>query len=167
MLRLDDPIWKTLKGGYRVPYDASPVLKQMAVGENIESCWSELWNELHHQGDVGEASYAAVPQLAEIFTVRSRDWNLFALVAVIEIERHDHGNPPIPEWITADYAAGLDRIMRMAAADLPSCTKGPELEAALSLIAAAKGDLGRAQLVSSSDDEIEEILRDYFGFNAT
>jgi hypothetical protein len=24
--------------------------------------WDELWNELHHQRDVGEASYAAVPR---------------------------------------------------------------------------------------------------------
>jgi len=164
MVSVDDPIWPTLKGGYRTPYDASTVLKQIAGGDDLEACWSELWNNLHHQGDVGEASYAAVPQLAEIFASRSRDWNLYALIAVIEMERHYHDNPPIPEWIAAEYTEAMHRIVRMAAADLPSCARGPDLEAALGVIAAAKGDLGRAQLILSGDDEIEEILRDYLGY---
>lgn len=163
MLCLDDPIWQTLKGGYRIPYDASTPLKQMVAGRDIEACWTELWENLHHQGDVGEASYAAVPQLVEIFWSRSRDWNLYALIAVIEMERHDHDNPPLPEWIVADYATALHRMAQMAATDLPSCERGPDLEAALGAVAVAKGDIGRAQLILSSDDQIEEILRDYLG----
>jgi hypothetical protein len=30
-----------------------------------EADWNILWDDLHHQGDVGEASYAVVPYLAE------------------------------------------------------------------------------------------------------
>ena len=164
MLSLNDPIWPTLRGGYRTPYDASPVLKRMAAGDDIDGCWAELWEELHHQGDVGEASYAAVPQLAEIFVSRSRGWNFYGLIGVIEMERHRHDNPPIPEWIAENYRAALDRVVEMAATDLPSCAKGPDFETALGVIAAAKGDLGRAQLILSDDDQIAEILRDYLGY---
>jgi hypothetical protein len=61
MLPLDDPRWKILTGGYRVPYDVSvPLGKLFEQGESKE-LWDELWQELHHQGDIGPASYAAVP----------------------------------------------------------------------------------------------------------
>jgi hypothetical protein len=77
MLSLTDPIWRELQGGYRTPYDASKPLAQMERGESV---WDELWNELHHQGDIGVASYAAIPQLVRIAEAqRKLDWNLYAL----------------------------------------------------------------------------------------
>lgn len=86
MPALDDPGWQQLHGGYRRPYDVSPVLVRLAAGEDT---WPELWENLHHQGDVGEASYAAVPHLVRIVKDSGRrDWNLYGLVALIEIERH-------------------------------------------------------------------------------
>jgi len=60
MLSLTDPRWRTLKGGYRTLYDASGALSRLAQGYDV---WEELWDKLQHQGDVGEASYAAVPHL--------------------------------------------------------------------------------------------------------
>jgi hypothetical protein len=56
-MSLDDLRWQELHGGYRVPFDASELLRRLEQGQDI---WDELWQELHHQGDVGEASYAAV-----------------------------------------------------------------------------------------------------------
>lgn len=44
MLSLDDPRWKHLQGGDRVPYDASVALARLARGEDV---WDELWQELH------------------------------------------------------------------------------------------------------------------------
>jgi transposase len=94
MLSLTDTIWRELEGGYRVPYDASKALARMEGGE---SAWDELWNELHHQGDVGVASYAAIPQIVRIYEARrGSDWNLYALAATIEIERHRKTNPLLP-----------------------------------------------------------------------
>jgi hypothetical protein len=63
MLALDDRKWKELLGGYKVPYDASHALRRLERGADA---WKELWEELHHQGDLGEASYAAVPKLVRI-----------------------------------------------------------------------------------------------------
>src|ERR1700722_1269685 len=98
MLSLTDPIWPQLEGGYRVPYDAPIALAQMDRGESV--C-HELWQELHHQGDVGVASYEAIPQIVRICEVRREfDWNLYALAATIEIERHRKDNPALPDWLS-------------------------------------------------------------------
>jgi hypothetical protein len=66
MLDFDDSRWKGLKGGYRIPYDPRPVLRNLEEGKDLSDAWSELWDELHHQGDVDVASYAAVPHLVRI-----------------------------------------------------------------------------------------------------
>ena len=58
---LSDPKWEGLEGGYRIPYDPRPVLSKLASGIEVDHAWDELWNELHHQGDVGEASFAQLP----------------------------------------------------------------------------------------------------------
>jgi hypothetical protein len=53
-----------------------------------------MWEELHHQGDVGDASYAAVPELVRIHRDgRAADWNLYAMVAIIELARTESQNP--------------------------------------------------------------------------
>lgn len=61
----DDIGWAGLLGGYRVPYDPRNALRRLEGGD-AEAAWQELWAELYHQGDVGEASYAAVPHLGSV-----------------------------------------------------------------------------------------------------
>jgi len=41
-------------------------LQRLAAGMDRDAAWAELWQGLHHQGDVCEASYAAVPHLVRI-----------------------------------------------------------------------------------------------------
>ena len=78
-MTLDDPIWKDLEGGYRIEYDASVPLKRLENSVTIEQTqeiFEELWDELHHQGDVGLASYLAVPQLVRIAKKKELfEWN--------------------------------------------------------------------------------------------
>ncbi|MBO0862735.1 MAG: hypothetical protein J2P21_30390 [Chloracidobacterium sp.] len=89
MLAYNDPKWRELKDGYQVLYDPTPALKKLERGSDTAAAWDELWRELRHQSDVGEASYAAVPNLAQIHqTTHSLDWNLYALASTIEIARH-------------------------------------------------------------------------------
>jgi hypothetical protein len=96
MILLDDPIWETLVGGYKLPYNAAPLLCELESGlGDTEGIWEEFWNELHHQGDVGTASYAAVLHLVRICIKRDiMDWNAFALVAVIAIINYQLGCLP-------------------------------------------------------------------------
>ena len=84
-MTLDDPRWKHLEGGYRVAYNPMGALRRFEAGEVQSDIWRELGNELHHQGDVGIASYATIPQLVDLQRrTRKLDWNLYALAATIE-----------------------------------------------------------------------------------
>jgi len=71
-MRLTDARWSMLAGGYRIPYDPRPALSKLAANFADKSAWDELWNELHHQGNVGEASYAAVTALVDIYPTDRR-----------------------------------------------------------------------------------------------
>lgn len=98
MLTLDDPRWQQLNGGYHLRYDPTPALRKLESNFDIDNTWQELWTELHHQGDVDVASYAAIPQLVRIQKEHGRlGWNLYALASTIEIERYRRNNPPIPD----------------------------------------------------------------------
>ncbi len=114
MISLDDTIWKDLIGGYGTEYDASVALKALEEAEseeNEKAVLDELWLELHHQGDVGEASYAAVPHLLRIAQIKPRlNWNYFAQIAVIEISRQQNKNPPLPDFLAEDYQNALSQV---------------------------------------------------------
>ena len=105
---LENTRWKTLKSAYRSTYDPRGVLRRLAE-QPSEAAWNELWNELHHQGDVDDASYAALPVLAEIHQKsRALGWNVYGLCATIETERHRKTNPPLPALVQDEYESGGD-----------------------------------------------------------
>lgn len=164
MLSLDDPRWAEFEGGYRVPYDASEALRALRDGEDV---WDELWEELHHQGDLGIASYVAVPQLVQIAAeAAQRDWNFYGLLATIEVERHRKTNPPLPDWLAADYHAAWTRAALIAADDLRLHPDSDTLKTILSVLALSKGErkLG-AMLWSQDGDEVDEWLEDRLGWS--
>ena len=101
---LDDSRWGNLTGGYRTRFDPRPVLARLETEQDTATTWHELWDELHHQGDVGDASYAAIPHLVRIHRRRGIvDWNTYALVAIIELARTEKQNPGLPAWLEEDY----------------------------------------------------------------
>ncbi|HEY1906841.1 MAG TPA: hypothetical protein VGG91_12410 [Myxococcaceae bacterium] len=151
MLKLDDPRWSTLHGGYRVPYDASLPLVRLERGEEV---WNELWEELHHQGDVGEASYAAVPHLVRIASLHlERDRNVFALASVIEVERHRRRNPPLPSWLSAAYAEAWTQLLALAMEDVRTATDPETFRSILGVIALARGQLKLGAWIEDGDAE--------------
>ena len=157
VLSLDDPKWKTLAGGYRTACDASVLLRDLERGGDV---WDGLWNELHHQGDVGEASYAAVPHLVRIgASLKVRDFNLWTLISTIEVERHRTSNPPLPDWLSESYAAAWVAARRLAVRDIDEATDRDTIQALLGTIAIAKGNLKLGALISNLDSsELDEIL---------
>ncbi|HUM11200.1 MAG TPA: hypothetical protein VLT82_09655 [Myxococcaceae bacterium] len=151
MLRLDDPRWKTLEGGYRVPYDASVPLGRLERGEDV---WKELWQELHHQGDVGEASYAAVPHLVRIASARvARDWNPYALASLIEIERHRSRNPPLPSWLAGSYAAAWEQLLSLGLGDVLVVKDLETFRSILGALALARGQLKLGAWIEDGDED--------------
>lgn len=108
---MTDVPWTILQGAYR--------LRPAIVRAATEGDWEELWQELHHQGDVDTASYAALPLIADIVaTGRSTDWNPYALAATIEEARTNVGNPPLPVWGATAYAEALQKLFESGMAAL-------------------------------------------------
>jgi hypothetical protein len=159
MLELNDTRWKDLHGGYRVAYDASVPLQALTVGDDV---WNELWEELHHQGDVDVASYAAVTKLIDLAPqLTERDWNFYGLIAVIEVERHRRDNPAIPEWLVPDYESAWQSIIWLASNDLLIASDGETVQAILSVLALAKGSLKLGALIIGLDrSELDELLEE-------
>jgi hypothetical protein len=127
-----------------------------------------LWEDLHHQSDVDEASYAAVILLA-----RSaggwphRPWHLYALVATIEVERHAIQNPDCPAWLRDDYLAAMRVLKSLALDDLRGPVEPLVLRAALALVAAASGDHALAAMWTGFDEsDIAEWNEDRLAYSA-
>jgi hypothetical protein len=164
-MRLDDPRWKTLEGGYRTPYDASTELVALASGD--AEAMARLWEELHHQGDVGSASYAAVSALVEVFSTRDRDWNFYGLVNIIETCRqgaYQRPNPPLPDWLSGEYRDSLSRAVALALMDLQELNVDGDddaketLKQILATIAIGKGASDIGILLSDfTNDEIAAL----------
>lgn len=165
MLKLDDPAWATLKGGYRTPYDASVRLRELEAGsDDLEEIWEEFWNELHHQGDVDIASYAVVPHLARIAAAQKLlDWNVFALVAVIEECRLFEENPPLPKEFETDYHTAIKKLAEFGAQNFSSDWPQELTRSFLAVAAFAKGCLNTGHLlIEFSEEEMKEVLEKFF-----
>jgi hypothetical protein len=163
MLTLEDPRWTGLRGGYRVPYDPRPALAALEASNPPAAAWKELWNELHHQGDVDEASYAAVPHLVQIHTRRGvADWNTYALVATIDDARRltQRANPSLPPWLAESYAAALRELAAIGLWDFRYATDATLVSSILSILAIEKGQpfLGRIA-IDFSDEERCGLLK--------
>lgn len=156
MLDLDDKRWSELLGAYRIPYDASVPLRRMEAGESV---WNDLCENLYHQGDVGEASYAALPQLVRICAARGTNWNLYALAAYVEVDRHRIKNPPIPAWLSESYREAWQRLIQLALRDLSESKDPMILRTALSVIPLGRGllELG-AFLTNADDDDVRTFI---------
>lgn len=166
-LTLDDPRWAELEGGYRkTSYDASKALKKLEKVTNAKEAqeiYQELWDELHHQGDIGIASYYAVPHMVRIAKEKGIiDWNVLGLVSLIEIQRHKT-NPPIPQALYPIYHNSLIELSVLVTNILSEDWDLNTTSAALAVMAIAKGQvkLGNAIQNLDSEDVIDEFLEQY------
>ena len=140
MISFDDERWNHLMGGYKTPFDPRPSLRQLESQQDTAAAWEELWDGLHHQGDVGDASYAAVPELIRIHRNRSADdWNLYAIVAIIELARTEPQNPEVPDWLREEYIRSFQELAQMGTKAILSAEESEAKRAILSVIAIATG----------------------------
>jgi hypothetical protein len=83
-------------------------LRKLLEDGPSEELWAEFYDELHHQGDVDQASYAAVPWLIEFIRRSPKlDWNALGLVAFIELQRTEEGNPKVDEELSEGYFSAI------------------------------------------------------------
>jgi len=118
-----------------------------------DAAWADLWDGLYNQGDVSEASYAAVPHLVEcVRHIDVRHRNFYALVPAIEACRSHTRNRELPRHLRSDYARAWEVILELAIADLPNATDPCAIRAVLAAIAMGKGDRKLGALLWEIDD---------------
>ncbi len=93
---------KILNGGYGNPYDPKPALDKLSSSH--DEAISELWENLYHQGDIGLASFKAVPSLVQAGEL--------SLVAAIEVARKTETNPKLPKDLIAEYEQALEKALK-------------------------------------------------------
>lgn len=168
-MNLDDIRWTEMNGGYRVRYDARTALRKLEAGSADSEAWNELWQELHHQGDIGEASYAAVPHLVRIHRQKGKlEWKTYAMVATIELARDSEGNPKVPAWLDDEYEASIAELARIGLTELPNVSDKETVRGILAVVALWKGarTYGRL-LIEFCEDEIVELETRASGNRAT
>jgi len=140
-----------------MPFDPREAIQRVARGD--ATAWDVLWAELHHQGDVGEASYAAVPELLRVCRASAAsDWNLYALAAVIEDVRHDERNPALPDWLQPEYEAAWQDLQELALAAFPEAKSQELIDSLLAVLALAKGRATLGRMAMLCESEREEML---------
>jgi hypothetical protein len=163
---LDNKIWSTLNGGYKIPYNASRPLKKLRDAirqEDLEVIFTELWDNLHHQGDVGIASYAAVPQLVSIcINKKSLDWNFIGLCLLIENCRLEKHNPELPNEYQDAYFQSLNEFERYLLLNFKGITDQTALRLTLALLATVNGQPGLGRAIEILDEgSLPEFLQQF------
>jgi hypothetical protein len=140
MIPNDDPRWVSLHGAYRVPYDPRPALARLRVDGKEQRAWSDLWENLHHQGDLGEASYVALVALVQMrAAIALSSGHFFGLTSTIEVQRRRRTNPDVPEWLAADYRDAWSELLHYASKELEAGNDPEVLQSAAAVMCLAKG----------------------------
>jgi hypothetical protein len=159
MLNFDDPRWQQLCGGYRIPFDPRPLLIQLERDPSAKN-WGLLTEELFHQGDVGDASYAAVPRIVSIALTHSPlRVDALTLVILIEEARRSGENPPGPDWLMTEYEAAIEQLAREVLIRFEQFESADLVRGALGILAVWKGQIGCARAAAFySEEELKEFL---------
>ena len=143
---------------YGEPYDPRPAIRAWRSGRGDEAA-RDLWDQLHHQGTVNSASYAAVREIVSMMQEQAEpDWNAYALLATIEEARLAEGNPPIPSDLQADYDRAWAELLPIALRDLVEAEHDLVVRSALAVVAHAKGQHTLATIALCTEDERVEML---------
>ena len=163
-MNLNEIKWESLNGGYKIPYDASVPLNNLGLNytNEINSTFGELWENLHHQGDVGLASYYSLPVLIDIcIDKKLLDWNFIGLCVVIENCRHSEHNPSLPKDLENDYYIALNKFEEYLHANFKNIKK-EGVHLALAFFASRNGQLNLGKAIEKLDDDIiQDILIKY------
>ncbi len=153
---MNDQRWNNLLDGRRNQYDPRPTLAKLHSGTDVSIVWDEFWNELHHQGDLGDASYASVPHPVRIYRERpTADWNIYAIVATIEFAGTRRNNPEVPAWLETSYFQAIQELATLGLVEISGAAQQQLSSAVLCVLAIAKGARTHARfLLEYSEDEL-------------
>jgi len=158
MLALDDPAWGDLTHAYGSAADVPALLRAIAAAPGPGAAaepWFILWSSLCHQGDVYEASYAAVPHFVRIATdaAGAIDSSFFHLPAAIEVARHGGRGPIVQAGLERDYRAAIAALADCVALRRSEDWDKDDLICVCAALAAAKGQHALAEAIMNLDDD--------------
>ena len=165
MLHLDSPRWRQLTHAYGSASDVPGWLNQLAVlpsSEGQNEPWFSIWSALAHQGDVYEASYAAVPHVIEALakSPATADMSFFHFPVWIEICRAK-GGPPIPRDLEDSYLAALKRFPALVAKASEEKRNAESVGCLMAAIAVAHGQLTMAEVALELDGQDAEGILEW------
>jgi hypothetical protein len=129
----------------------------------VTKCFDELWENLHHQGDVDLTSYYAVPELVDLIIAKnSFDWNYLGLCFIIENYRTQNNNPSLPVELEQKYFDALSKLERHILNNLNEIDDEDSIRLVLALLATLKGHRKLGSVIGLLDSElIGELLNNY------
>ena len=133
--------WSRLTDVDRQHLDPRPLVDSLEVPLTSTLAWSQLSRRLYHEGCVGDASYAAVPQLVRFaMTKESYPWQISELIGHIEIARvTDRQSPLLPHWLKHDYMKALELLATHSLVAIARTKHFDQLRTMLCMIALWKG----------------------------
>jgi hypothetical protein len=166
-LSLDSARWHELQHAYGPASDIPALLQQLASlpsSKNASQPWFSLWSALAHQGDVYQASFAAVPHVVAVLATSpsTADFNYFQFPALVEVWRRQRG-VAIPEDLKADYFAALAALPALVAKASHGEWDEGFLVSALAAVAAAKGFAKVAEAVLELTPDVADEFMTWFG----
>ena len=161
MLQLDALRWSTLSHAYGPAFDIPEKLIELSSATEPKKDaksepWFGLWSSLCHQGDVYDASYAALPHIVDIAckTRSPIDFNFLLLPTSIEVARSMGRGPPVPIDLQETYSEAVARLTECIALHRNENWDQDMLISAISAQAAAKGHTKIAHVIMNLDDDL-------------
>ncbi len=167
MIDLNHDIWQELKGGQDTLFDASIVLKKLQEANDpkeINQVLKELWQGLHHEGNLGMASYFALPALVKIAREKKIfNWLFLLICSTIEQQRHLKDNPQLPASLVKYYNQGLDNLKLYVLENMQNEHNKLTQTTALATLATCNGQpkLGKAIQELNDSYVLDEFLLDF------
>jgi len=114
---------------------------------------------VHHQGGVGDVSYAAVPHIVSIHRKHGVvDWKTYAIVACIESARTQGENPKVPEWLEKDYFRSIQELVQIGVGEISRTDEPEAVRTILSVVAIVKGPRTHGRfLLEYAQDELLDM----------
>lgn len=166
MLALESSRWSELRHAYGAASNIPSLLSQLSAlpeSKGEAEPWFSLWSALAHQGDVFDASFAAVPHVVCAAAVNplQADSVYFQFPAWVEICRQKQG-VDVPSELATAYFDALTKLPSLVAAASTREWDANFLQCALSAIAAAKGQPLIAEAVQELSPEVASEFMGWF-----
>ena len=162
MLSLESPRWAELRHAYGSAENIPELLSALQTqpsSSGDEEPWFTLWSALAHQGDVFDASFAAVPHVVDALArdPLKADSSYFQFPAWVEICRVK-SDVEIPGDLRAAYLSALASLPKLVAAAAAREWDENLLRCALAALSVAKG---QSDIAEASLELTPEVARQF------